>query len=313
MSDTARGPIFLIGLQRSGTTQAWNILQSQPDTLWPAGELHQVLRPGRAMLNLRANPGFVALQYARVALQSGDLLKIHHPSPPNRLQKHARWLHQGLLRAIQENQEQRRAFRADLCTPKACSDRLLLKVMNYGAALWSDLAFIYRDATFIFVIRDLVAICEGHLARGQDPAKTIALCNAYARICTEILNGATKVYAFSFEDFLAQPEQAAEALLRAAGYRPYAHDEVVVQDRTRTQDKHGKIVSKDCLRQLALNELADHVRPDVNRAAYARLGPKGVRELKMQLANAQAQLDIFNNAVGRPAAKFVTGAAGGSK
>ena len=280
----------MFGLQRSGTTQAWNLLQSQAGTLWPAGELHQILRPNSQLLKHQKRPVYTSLQYLRVLSRSGDLLNFHKEIRPGRLAKHAEWLQQGLKRAISENTGQRDRFRHGLLHDGEAPERLLVKVMNYGIALAPDILKIYPNATFIVVLRDLVAVCEGHLARGQDPETVLDLCYEFTERCESLMGLPAPVHAFSFEEYLGDPQKAALKLLAGAGFQTSRDDEIVIQDRIRVQDQaNGHFRSESINRRLRIRELSDHVRRDVNDASRRRLGEEMERHLSKRLARASAR------------------------
>lgn len=79
MSDSA--PIFILGLQRGGTNQLLNALRSHPDTIWPDGEMHEVLRPKPA---LRGATAKTLAGYLPTALRSGDIMNPRRAPGPLR-------------------------------------------------------------------------------------------------------------------------------------------------------------------------------------------------------------------------------------
>lgn len=294
MENRASGPIFLFGLQRSGTTQAWNLLQSQPETLWPCGELHQVLRPGRGMFRHQKRPLYNALVYLRVLSTSGDILNIHKSPPEGQLMKHAQWFRRGLVQAVSENTRERDQFRDKLAERTRGPDRILVKVMNRSISFAPDIAQIYPDATFIVVLRDLVAVCEGHLARGQDIDAVTNLCNEFTRYCENLMGLDVPIHAFLLETFLENPPETALALLRATGFNQCGDDEVIMQDRVRTYDQpDGGFRSENIHRRIRLNDLSQHARQDVNIASRARLGETLTQELTAGLIDAIARQHRF--------------------
>ena len=77
----AKGPVFLLGIQRGGTNQLLNILRSHPDTSWPQGEFHEVFR-WRGLRREGARAVLAkTLRYAPIRLGAGDILDPDRRAP----------------------------------------------------------------------------------------------------------------------------------------------------------------------------------------------------------------------------------------
>ena len=172
-----RGPIFLLGIQRGGTNQLLNILRSHPDTTWPQGEFHEVFR-WRGLR--REGLGAVVaktLRYAPIRLGAGDILDPDRRAPREGLLtgRRGRAVVAGLAAATAANRSAVLGYKAALrehgmLDGPGVPDRMLVKVMNYNLLFAPDLHALYPDAIFIGLIRDALAVCEGHVARGASVA-----------------------------------------------------------------------------------------------------------------------------------------------
>ncbi len=274
-----KGPVFLLGIQRGGTNQLLNILRSHPDTCWPQGEFHEVFR-WRGLR--REGPRAVlakTLRYAPVRLGAGDILDPDRRAPrPGMLAgRRGRAVAAGLAAATEANRGAVLAYKAalrahGLLEGAAGADRMLLKVMNYNLLFAADLYALYPDAVFVGLIREPVAVAEGHIARGATPA---AAAEAWAFAAGELarLEGVLPLEVWRFEDLLASPAAVAREVYAFAGLDPALARGVCLQDKERVTDAGGAVRGT---RKVDLfydfETMGDHMRADANAGAR-RLDP----------------------------------------
>lgn len=277
------GPIFILGIQRGGTNQILNILRSHPATAWPQGELHEVFRPR----NLRAE-GRRALQklrrYAPIWLRAGDILDPDRPPRDSGGREGmlagapGRALRAGLEGSTAANRASIASYKAALraqgffAEGAPASDRMLVKALNYNLAFVPELAALWPDARFVGVIRDGVAVCEGHMARGAGLAEAAAVYGFVGRQLIALEAAGLPLRTWRFEDLLADAPGVTAAIYRFCGLDPAATRGVCLQDKERIPRAGGGVAG---MRKISLyygfEEMGRHMRADANASARARL------------------------------------------
>ena len=271
---SGRGPVFLLGIQRGGTNQVLNILRSHPDTTWPQGEFHEVFR-WRGLR--REGVGAVlakTLRYAPVRLGAGDILDPDRRAPREGMLagRRGRAVAAGLAAATAANRDQVLAYKAGLAAhglldgvPRA--DRMLVKVMNYNLLFAPDLAALYPDAVFVGLIREALAVAEGHVARGA-PVEEAAAAWAFAAGQLAELGDRLPLRVWRFEDLVADTPRVAREIYAFAGLDPEAARGVCLQDKERVVDAGGTIRGNR-KRDLyyGFEEMGAHMRADANAGA----------------------------------------------
>lgn len=183
-----RNPIFIVGLSRSGSSILLNILRSHPDVCSPRGETHQVFygKPDEP-LSTRL---FKALRYLPIVLRQREhVFSLHNyrerrPLLPGSMALIDRVLFFEKLRATGVTQNRYRAEGVEYTVEQIRRSRLLCKNLD-GLVFTTPLfAGMYPDATFFGLVRNGLAVCEGHVRRGRSAA---AIGRRYARACGQIL------------------------------------------------------------------------------------------------------------------------------
>ncbi|MGR3594054.1 MAG: sulfotransferase family protein [Limimaricola soesokkakensis] len=273
------GPIFLLGLQRGGTNQILNALRSHPDTYWPNGELHEVLRPRRpaSLAALRCWAG-----YLPTLMRRGDVLNPRRPPGPLGA-RDLKWLHAALMRACADNTGEVRRYRRALAEqgfgPEAGSfgSRLVVKLVNYNVGLAPDLARIYPDATFIGLMRDPFGICESMMARGARPETILPLYRYVGERLLDLEAQGLPVTIIRLEDMVADFRQVVENVYAACGLDANATSGLCLQRKERVLAPDGRLVGMNKIDTFhAFDSVNAHMRKDVNRAARAGLPPQAV-------------------------------------
>jgi hypothetical protein len=273
---SGRGPVFLLGIQRGGTNQVLNILRSHPDTTWPQGEFHEVFR-WRGLR--REGLGTVVaktLRYAPVRLGAGDILDPDRRAPREGMLagRRGRAVVAGLAAATAANRAPVLAYKAGLAahglmdgTPRA--DRMLVKVMNYNLLFAADLARLYPDAVFVGLIREALAVSEGHVVRGASvEAAAEAWAFAAGQLATLSAPGGLPLRVWRFEDLVADTPRVAREIYGFAGLDPEVARGVCLQDKERVVDAGGTIRGNR-KRDLyyGFEEMGAHMRADANAGA----------------------------------------------
>jgi hypothetical protein len=273
-------PIFILGIQRGGTNQVLNILRSHPATYWPQGEFHEVFRPRR--LREEGLGAFAKLRrYAPLLATAGDILNPdRRPSRPDPLRgARGEAVRAGLARSAADNAAAIGRYKQALrdqgfFAAAPAPDRMLVKVMNYNVGLAEDLAALYPEARFVGIVRDGLAVCEGHIARGASAEAAAEVYDFVAGRLAALEAAGFPLRTWRFEDLLRAPSRVSQEIYAFCDLDPAATRGVCLQDKERILDAAGKVRG---MRKLALyyrfEEMARHMRADVNAGAHARLAP----------------------------------------
>lgn len=273
-------PIFILGLQRGGTNQVLNILRSHPDTFWPKGEFHEVLR-GRG---LRRDGPLVSarkwLAYTPLRLRAGDVLNPDRPPAPDAFAgAGGPWVQARLAASAQANRGTVRAYKAALVREgfldagRIRPDRLLVKLVNYNVGLAPELARLYPQAVFVGLMRDAFGVCEGQAVRG---ASLAAATDAYTYVGAQLMAmeaGGQRLRTFRFEDLLEDTEAVVREIYGFCGLDATAARGICLQNKERVHDDRGRIVGIDKEKAFyAFRDVGQHMKRDANAASASRLG-----------------------------------------
>lgn len=301
-ADAAAGaaPVFILGMQRGGTNQLLNILRSHPDTAWPDGELHEVLRPkwnGRGTAAVVAGR---ALSYLPVLLRHGDVLSPHKlpraASGPAR-RRLQRWIARRLEQETARNAAEVARFRAAMAAQGFAParppgpPRMVVKLVNFNAGLARDLHRIYPGARFIGITRDAAGVCESMISRGMPPERVLPLYHYVAHQLLALQGSGFPILLLRFEEIIADIQAASTRVYRWCGLEAGAVSGFCLQDKTRLLDRRGRVAG---LRKVdafyPAGEAARHLRGDVNSAARSRLPEALRREIGLSCGPVMRQL-----------------------
>ena len=168
-------PIFLLGFTRGGTNLVLNLLRSHPEVCSPRGETHEVFRakpnePPAVRLAKR-------LRYAPIRVLEGrDVLDARDWTPREPLHPLSRrWIDRVLyaekLRAREPGQNRWKSEGVPYRDDEIRRARLLCKNVNGLLLVSGEMARTWPDATFVALVRNGFAVCEGHRRRGVELAE----------------------------------------------------------------------------------------------------------------------------------------------
>lgn len=273
-----KAPIFVNGFQRGGTNILMNLLVSHPDVYGLDRETHELfygkyddsqlkkLMSRMLYLPIVAGTGQHFFGYRRLTerkrlprLLSGylDLLL---------------YFHKGL-----DPDNQRQSGFGDR-TRQRTNGRLLCKNVNGIVMLTPIFAAMYPNATFIALIRNGLAICEGFMRRG---ATAVEVGELYNTVCHQIIQDGERMenyHIVRFEDILADPQTTVQNIYTRAGLDFTAANRFRLQAKP-SMSKNGSATymfggKKDrAVHWFSLEELPQALRTDVNDNQIARLSP----------------------------------------
>lgn len=267
-----RDPVFVIGFQRGGTNILTNLIGSHPAMRMLGRETHQVFY-GKARESL--SKWKRRLLYLPVFLGArGHLFRATHLEDRNRVPRsllpYVDWL---LFREAGHPE------------PPV---RVLCKNVNGMAFVTPVFREMYPGAIFFALVRNGLALCEGHVRRGRRAEDFARL---YNRVCGRMLRDADEMTGYcivKFEDMIEDPLAVAGKAFRDAGL----DDSQVTRYRLQAkqsmdpQGKRSYTFGGERDRETRWFEPADLpgcFRKDVNANQIARLAPRD-REIFLQIA-----------------------------
>jgi len=230
-------PIFIVGFARGGSNILLNLLRSHVEVCSPRGETQQVFKGIRWH---REWPWTILAKRARYRPirrhEGGDIFDLEDWTPrrpwsADSQRRIDRILYFDKLKARSVNQNRFKSEGVLYSREELAASRLLCKNLNGLILLSPEFARMYPDATFIALIRNGLAICEGHIRRGY-AADEIA--RQYRIGCEQILRDVEELpnyHVFRFEDLMAEPAAAFEAIYRCAGLDPSSVRQIRLEDK----------------------------------------------------------------------------------
>ncbi len=236
-------PIFVNGFSRGGTTIFTNLLASHPD-ICTVSEIHHLFKgqsisdsPWRVVKKCLFNDAPIIVS-AGQDFFSPRLLCPRKPLSPRAQRFIDRVLYQEKLRSRHAIFNKFKNRNVEYTRQEISASRLVAKNIDGMIYATDELARMYPDATFIGLVRNGLALCEGHLRRGRS-AKAIG--ERYRMLVDKMQSDAARLpryRVFRFEDLM----QDTVATIRDV----YAHaqidirqlDDVRMQVR-RVMDQNG--------------------------------------------------------------------------
>jgi len=213
-------PIFIVGLSRGGSSIMLNILRSHPGVCSPRGETQEVFLGKRAeSLLTRASKIF---RYVPIMLlQREHVFSLHNcrvrrPLSPRSIEAIDRTLFRDKSLATDDSQNRYRAECVEYTTDEIRRARLLCKNLDGLVFTTGLFASMYPDATFFGLIRNGLAVCEGHIRRGSTAS---AYGKLYARVCGQIVADArcfSNFHLVRYEELTRNTLHTAERIFQLA-------------------------------------------------------------------------------------------------
>lgn len=274
-----RRPIFLVGFSRGGTNLVLNLLRSHPDVCGPRGETHEVFR-GKPT-EPRSVRWAKRLRYLPIrALEGRDVFDAADWTPREPLRPLTRrWVDRVLFgekqRAREASQNLWKSPGVAYTRREIAEARLVCKNVNGLLLLSRELAGVYPDATFVALVRDGFAVCEGHARRGAPLAQAA---RRYELGCRTIVVDAAHLsnfHVFRYEDLVASPHEGLKRLYEVADLDIGKVAKLRLETKAVIEaDGRHRVVLGGEEKGLVWYDLADfasHFRTDANANQIARL------------------------------------------
>lgn len=287
-------PIFVNGFQRGGTNILMQLISSHPRVRTLGREMHEIFygrntQPIQKWLRrLTCTPVFLSTRqhtfwpyryYERRSLPTSishyvDLLfylhkqTAHNPTYKND-RVHPTWAEKG-------------------------DARMICKCVNGVVLATPLLAEMYPDATFVALVRNGLALCEGFMRRGWSADRFGRM---YQIVCDQIMNDARQMenyHVICFEELMANPAAAVQKIYKLAGLDLQETEKFKLQAK-KVMGQNGQrgynFGNQEKAQVYAgLDELGSYLRPDVNDNQIARLAEA---DRKSFLREAQAAMSAF--------------------
>jgi len=278
-------PIFIVGFDHGGTNILLNLLRSHPGVCSPRGELTEVFQGKGRPLNLREPlPEYLlkwwqynlpVLFWQREMVFSKKLWKTRRPFIPQTVAHIDQVLYYDKLLARGENQNRYKAENVEYTLDEIRSSRLLSKNVAGLIFLTDELIKMYPDAVFIAIVRNGLALSEGHIRRGVNP-RTVA--QRYHLGCKKMLKDSQNhpnYHIIKFEDVLEYP---CESL-----HKIYHYADLDLSDVSKIRLESKRVIGEDGKHHLVhrakektmiwyeVDSFANHFMNGVNENQIARL------------------------------------------
>ena len=231
-----REPIFVNGFSRGGTTILTNLLASHPDVCL-IGETHHVFK-GTSITDSRWDVLRKVLCYDTpiIMTQRQDFFSPRLIQPRKPLSDWAKKrvdavFYREKLRSLHPLLNRFKGAGAEYTPAEIEASRLLAKNIDgmiYANDVWAEM---YPDASFFGLVRNGLAICEGHVRRGRSAT---AIGRRYQLLVDKMLDDGDRLPRYClvrFESLLAAPWQTLQTVCAHVGLR--------VKDITRFAHKHA--------------------------------------------------------------------------
>lgn len=285
-------PIFLNGFARGGTNLLVNLLISHPDICISSGETHKVFKPGT-----RFDKGWLRIKkrllydYPIRILAGQDIFNAHGYKPRKKVPYYLRpyidqiFYHGRFIANIETHNLFR--YPGVKYSRKQLEDcRLLSKGLD-GIVFTVDLLNeMYPDATFIAMVRNGLAICEGRVRRGY---QTVKMAHEFNAVVDQMFLNNRKLSNYSivrYEDMVSDPQSFMLKLYQLCQIDLNQLGKVRLESKA-VMDKEGhhKLL-KGHDRQVFwydFENLHEHIRSDINKNQIRQLSKKD-REIFLSIA-----------------------------
>lgn len=270
-----KAPIFINGFTRGGTDLLVSLLASHPEVCLLSGETQEVFcgKPKRRDRKIRK------FFYLPVKAAAGQHI-FHTHCLENRNRIPVMVMHYMDLFFYMDKiisgrkkltpEESGHAFK------ELNKMRFLVKNVN-GVVFACDIfSEMYPDATFIAIVRNGLAICEGHIRRGRTAE---GFGRMYEAVCQKMIKDASLIknyHILYFEDMVSDPVSFMKKIYGIAGLDISRISKVSLKAK-RAMDKDGeRRYTFDALKDrevkwFAIEEIGNYISKDVNENQIVRL------------------------------------------
>lgn len=280
-----------------------NLLLSHPDVCKPRGETHQVFRGKRHLLPVEPLSVYFSKLWNYLPIlivQRQDVFSIDRWEPRRELSSKImtridQILFRDKLKALGPTQNLYKTEGMKYSLEEIRNSRLICKNLNGLIFMTDQLHRMYPDATFIALVRNGFALCEGHIRRGTHSARIAKL---YEEGCRKIISDSKSIknyHIFRYEDLLNEPLDTLKRIYECADLDVNQVSKIrLVTVKVITGDGKHEYVHGTDREELIWYDLEDfgrHLHSDVNENQIRRLTEE---QKQIILGHARDILEYFS-------------------
>lgn len=272
-------PVFIVGFQFGGSNLLQNLLLSHPDLCCTRGEMQELFigkgddtRVSKTLKRLSYLPLAMSEKEHFLSLSKWQERKKFKKSTLNHLDK---TLYTDKLKATDESQNKYKHPDELYSHEEIESSRVVIKILNGLMFLDENLMDMYPNATFIALIRNGLAVCEGAMRRGVEMQ---AIAKGYQLGCQHIIKQSQKhpnYYVFRYEDLVRFPVETSAKIYEAANLDTAAIKAIRLETKpviTKTgEHKNALGTQQKQLIWYDKHNFHKHMRSDINENQIKRL------------------------------------------
>ena len=274
-----RKPIFIVAFAYGGSNILLNLLRSHPEVCSPRGETNEVFM-GKIDEPLAARWAKRLRYFPCVVAERKNIFSWRNWQPRRPLKAFTqrvvdRILFDEKLRARDGSQNLYKYENVEYTEEEINSARLLCKSLDGLIYLTTEFARMYPDATFLALVRNGLAVCEGHIRRGH---KVEEIARNYENACRVMIEHSRTIpnyHLIRYEDLIAQPLETLKKIYEWAGLDLGLVKKVRLQaKRVLEKDGSHKIILNRDFKEVIwydLDEFGKHFRKDTNKNQIERL------------------------------------------
>ncbi len=235
-------PIFVNGFSRGGTTILMNLLASHPEVC-TVGEIHQLFKGSSVLDSATEILRKAVFRDLPVILATGeDVFSPRKWQPRRQLGYFAQYLIRHVLRqalrgSVHDHLNRFKFAGTEYQTSEIANSRLLGKNLDGTTFLTDTFREIYPRANFVGIVRNGLAVCEGHVRRGRKAGDVGRL---YRVVGEKILQDQASIPDYQlvhFEKLITNPLPQLQQIFRRLGLDPLEVKQVRQQARKTMNDQ----------------------------------------------------------------------------
>lgn len=289
-------PIFIVGFQRGGTGILLNLLLSHPDVCKPRGETHEVFKGRRKILPQESIFVYLAKlwRYLPIVIsQRCDIFSLDWWEPRPEISDSVKKRIDEILfhdkqRALSPAGNLYKQKGVKYSLEEIRDSRILMKNLNgliFATGLFRS---IYPDATFIGLVRNGFALCEGHIRRGKSASEIARL---YEKGCQKMIHDEMEIdnyHIYKFEDLIEKPQSTLQSIYKSAKLFPHKVDDIrFITTPVMTKAKERKYIHGTKSQKLVWydwEKFHDFFQKDVNENQMDRLSESEINTIQKYAA-----------------------------
>ncbi len=276
-----RAPVFVNGFARGGSNILVNLLLSHPNLCFPSGETQKVFRGGASVEPVwRTLYKRLAYNLPIAASVGPGFFNPENFTPRSPLGPHAqrfidRVLYYEKFAARHDRHNRYVSDQREYSDAEIADARLLCKNLNGLIQLTDNLATMYPDATFFGLLRNGLALCEGHVRRGRSARDFGRMYGLLAQKMADDAAARPNYHLVRFERILADPLGQMKEIYRLAGLDISVVGKIRLQMKaTMSQSGQHELAAGYDDRQTVWytpEEVRNYFKPDIDDIQIARL------------------------------------------